>query len=121
MDVEKYLQGLERVSAPPGFEQSVLSRLDEHKKARIRWRRLELSLAGAAALVLAGIIIFSPLVRKSPGDNLVSLSQPEESGRVVHVVEPLDLRKEMRRTSDDSQTVFILEQVSDNWIQQISY
>lgn len=121
MDVEKYLQGLDRVSAPPGFELSVLARLNERKKARARLRRLEFSLAGAAALVLAGIIIFSPAVRKSPVDSLATLSSEGQEGKVVHVMEPLDLRREMRRTSDDSQAVFILEQVSDNWIQQISY
>ncbi len=121
MDVERYLQGLDRVSAPPGFEQAVLTGLAERKKARVRWRRLEFSLAGAAALVLATIIIFSPFARKSPVNSMASLSQEVPPGKVVHVVEPLDLRREMRRASDDSQTVFILEQVSDNWIQQISY
>lgn len=121
MDVERYLQGLDRVSAPPGFEHSVLTRLDERKQARVRWRRLEFSLAGAAALVLAGIIIFSPSTRKSTSSTVASRGQEEPAGRVVHLVEPLDLRREMRRTSDDSQTVFILEQVSDNLIQQISY
>lgn len=121
MDVERYLQGLNRVSAPPGFEQTVLARLDERKKVRVRWRRLEFSLAGAAALVVAGIIIFSPLTRKSSVSTMASISQEEQQVRVVHVVESLDLRKEMRRMSDDSQTVFILEQVSDNLIQQISY
>ncbi|RFT15344.1 MAG: hypothetical protein OP8BY_0453 [Candidatus Saccharicenans subterraneus] len=121
MDVERYLRGLDRVSAPPGFEQAVLTRLAERRKARVRWRRLEFSLAGAAALVLAAIIIFSPMARKSPVSTMASVNQEERPGQVVHVVEPLDLRREMRRTSDDSQTVFILEQVSDNMIQQISY
>lgn len=121
MDVERYLQGLDRVSAPPGFEQAVLTGLAERKKSRVKWRRLEFSLAGAAALVLAAMIIFSPFTRKSPVNSMASLGQEEPPGKVVHVVEPLDLRREMRRASDDSQTVFILEQVSDNWIQQISY
>lgn len=121
MDVERYLQGLDRVSAPPGFEQAVLSRLAERQKARVRWRRLEFSLAGAAALVLAAIIIFSPSARKSPVSTMASANQVERPNQVVHVVEPLDLRREMRRVPDDSQTVFILEQVSDNLIQQISY
>ncbi len=121
MDVERYLQGLERVSAPPGFEQAVLAGLKERQKARVRLRRLEFSLAGAAALILAAVIIFSPSARKSSVESMASLGQEEQPGRVVHVVEPLNLRREMRRTSDDSQTVFILEQVSDNWVQQISY
>jgi len=121
MDVGKYLQGLNRVTAPPGFEQAVLAGLQERQKARLRWRRLEFSLAGVAALVLVGLIIFSPVARKSAVETVALSGTAEQQGQVVPVVEPLNLRREMRRTSSDSRTVFILEQVSDNWVQQISY
>jgi len=117
MEVERYLRGLDRVSAHR-FEQAVLTGLNERKKARVRRRRIEFSLAGVAALILAAFIIFSPVARKSAVESVASLDQEEQPGRMVPVVEPLDLRREMRRTSDDSQAIFILEQVSDNWVQQ---
>ncbi|MCR4396796.1 MAG: hypothetical protein NUW07_08725 [Candidatus Saccharicenans sp.] len=121
MDPERYLKNLERVTAPAGFEAVVLTRVREQKIKRVRLRRLEFSLAGAAALLLTGILVFSPGLRKSPVSTVAGLSPEGEKGKVVHLVEPLDLRREMRRAASEAQTVFILEQVSDNWIQQISY
>jgi len=121
MDPERFLKNLERVVAPAGFEAAVLSRVREQKVKRVRLRRLEFSLAGAAALLLAGILIFSPGLRKSPASTVAGLTPEGQQGKVVHLVEPLDLRREMRRAASESQTMFILEQVSDSWIQQISY
>lgn len=121
MDAEKYLQQLDRVIAPPGFEQAVLARVNERKKTRVRLRRLGFSLAGATALILAGVIIFSPLLKKAPLETMADFPAEDQQGKLVKVIEHLDLRKEMRRAAGDYQTVFILEQVSDGWIQQISY
>ncbi|MGQ9801136.1 MAG: hypothetical protein ACUVRL_05685 [Candidatus Saccharicenans sp.] len=121
MDSERYLKNLERVAAPAEFEAVVLSRVRERKAKRVRLRRLEFSLAGAAALLLVGILIFAPGLRKSPVSTMAGINPEGQQGKVIHVVEPLDLRQEMRRAASESQTMFILEQVSDSWIQQISY
>lgn len=121
MDPERYLKNLERIAAPVGFEAAVLARVREKKERRVRLRRLEFSLAGAAALLLIGILIFSPGLRKSPVSTIAGISPEERQERVIHLVEQLNLRQEMGRAASESQTMFILEQVSDSWIQQISY
>jgi hypothetical protein len=123
MDDEKYFSQLGRVAAPPDFEQSVLTRLKRRRKKRVKLRQLEFGLAGAAALIIAGLMIFSPSTRRStyPGESVTGMAQEASQDRVIHLVEPLDLRQEMRRSVDEPRTVFILEQVSDNLVQQVRY
>jgi len=123
MEDRRYLSQLSRVKAPAGFEQTVLTRLRERQKRRVRIIRLELGLAGVAALFLVGFLIFWPGVRKSPeGSPTLAGFNPEVTPeREIHVVEPIDLRKELRRRTEGPQAVYILEQVSDSWIQQIRY
>ncbi|MGB4704087.1 MAG: hypothetical protein WBI18_03270 [Candidatus Saccharicenans sp.] len=120
MDVGSYFKNLDRVSAPPGFEASVLARLRERNEARLRLRRLSFSLAGATAVVLAAVILLLPIFRKTHPEkaDFSFAGQPE---KVIAIVEPLNLKNEMRRSEGDYRTVFILEQVSDSMIQQISY
>lgn len=120
MDSEEYLNELDQVTAPPGFEQSVLDRLRIRKARQTRLIRLELSLAGVAGLVLIGLLIFSPVFHK-PDYPVAGTGQELSSEKVIHLIEPIDLKKEMLRGTDEPQTVFILEQVSDSWIQQVKY
>ncbi|MGB9892908.1 MAG: hypothetical protein ACPLRA_00735 [Candidatus Saccharicenans sp.] len=123
MTEEKFFQQLDRAVAPPGFEQVVLAKLREQKTRRTRLKRLEFSLAGLAAMIIAAILIFSPVARKSisPVESAAGLSSATTPEKVIHLMEPIDLKKEMRRTNEEGQTVFILEQVSDNWVEQVKY
>jgi len=124
MDDQKYLSQLNQVVAPPDFEQSVLTRLKRNREKRVKLRKLEFSLAGAATLIIIGLIIFSPSARKPSSleeSSLIEMAQEASQDQAIHLVEPLDLRQEMRRSTDEIQTVFILEQVSDNWVQQVRY
>ena len=123
MEDERYFKPLDRVLAPPGFEQAVLTKLRERKAKKTRLTRLEFSLAGATALIVAAFIIFSPAVRKSlpPVESGAGLSSEMTPEKVVHLMEPIDWKKEMLKAAEEPQTVFILEQVSDSWIQQIRY
>ncbi|MDD8030619.1 MAG: hypothetical protein PHQ25_01295 [Acidobacteriota bacterium] len=124
MDDQKYLSQLNQVVAPPDFEQSVLTRLKRNREKRVKLRKLEFSLAGATTLIIIGLIIFSPSARKPSSleeSSLIEMAQEASQDQAIHLVEPLDLRQEMRRSNDEIQTVFILEQVSDNWVQQVRY
>ncbi|HDZ26592.1 MAG TPA: hypothetical protein ENH65_08825, partial [Candidatus Aminicenantes bacterium] len=53
MDVPNLLKKLERIKAPPGFEQKILAQLSLRKRRNQKIKYLRLSLAGAfsAALV----------------------------------------------------------------------
>lgn len=124
MDDQKYLSQLNQVVAPPDFEQSVLTRLKRNREKRVKLRKLEFSLAGAATLIIIGLIIFSPSAKRPSSledFSLIEMVQEASQDKAIHLVEPLDLRQEMRRSTDEIQTVFILEQVSDNWVQQVRY
>jgi len=124
MDEEKYLSQLNQVAAPPDFEQLVLTRLKRNREKKVKLRKLEFSLAGAATLIIIGLIIFSPSAKRPSSledFSLIEMVQEASQDKAIHLVEPLDLRQEMRRSTDEIQTVFILEQVSDNWVQQVRY
>jgi hypothetical protein len=120
MDEERYLSQLEKVNAPPGFEQAVLDRLRKRKKQRLWLGRLEWSLAAAVVLIVLVQLIFQPLPvwRLKPAE-LASTAQPAVKDRFI--IEPVDLKKEIKNAYEEPQTIFILEQVSDNWVQQIKY
>lgn len=120
MSEEKYVSPLPEVSAPPGFEQSVLVRLREEKNRQVRLRRLEWSLAGGVALILIAILVFNFLIKK-PEYSVAEMEKSYDQEKIIHVVEPVDLRKEIKNMVDEPQTIFILEQVSDGLIQQVRY
>ncbi|MBC7361026.1 MAG: hypothetical protein H5U06_01885 [Candidatus Aminicenantes bacterium] len=120
MEEQKYVSQLPRVSAPPGFEQMVLARLREEKSRRVRLKRLEWSLAGAVALFLIAILVLTSGLKK-PEYSVAGIEKNYGQEKVIPVVEPIDLRKEMMKATDEPQTVFILEQVSDGLIQQVRY
>jgi hypothetical protein len=120
MEEQKYVSQLPRVSAPPGFEQTVLVRLKEKKTRQVRWRRLEWSLAGAAALVLIAVLIFRPVLKKSEYSE-AEIKRDYGQEEVISVIEPLNFREEIMKATDEPQTVFILEQVSDSLVQQARY
>jgi hypothetical protein len=120
MEEQRYASQLPRVNAPPGFEQTVLVRLKEKKSRHLRMKRLEWSLAGAAALILIVILIFT-LVGKKPEYSVAGIEKDYGQENVVPVIEPINFRNEILKATDEYQTVFILEQVTDSMIQQVRY
>jgi len=120
MEERKYISQLPRVNAPPGFKQAVLVRLKEKKSRAFRLKRLEWSFAGAAALILIAVLIFTPFLKKSES-TVARIEKDYGQENVVPVVESLNFRNEMMKATEDYQTVFILEQVSDSMIQQVRY
>jgi hypothetical protein len=116
MDELRSLAALPRVKAPLGFESRVMAAVAErtaHKARRLR--ALRLSLAGASAFVLVGVVaarlFFLP--GTGPARSAASLDGAGGGGRVIPINEPVEYSGEVRAASRDGETIYILEQVSD--------
>jgi hypothetical protein len=133
MEETNLLQSLERVNAPPDFEQKVLAGVRSRKMARERRRRtLGLSFAGAAAVLIISLISLNILVfqKKSPagteGLTTSVLESPAAGqtmirGDLIPIIEAVDYSGEIRGSSVDPQSIYILEQVSDTSSTEIIY
>jgi len=118
---KKYISQLPVVEAPPGFESQVLARVRDQKVRAVRRRRWEFGLAGVGAVAVALAVLISPGI-KQPEYSARQVKTDNSSLETIQVMEPLNLENEMRRATDDPQTVFILEKVSDQpLIQQVRY
>lgn len=69
-------------------------------------------LGGVAAAVADGDYLIKPGA-KQPSYTAQQPEQERSPLEVIQVVEPLNLENEIKTATDDPQTVFILEQVSD--------
>jgi hypothetical protein len=126
------LEKMQRVQAPLGFERRVLAELAVRKEKNVRRRRTwRFSLAGATAIVLVGFITLNVFVLKkqtpaviSGLDKRVSLPQARESmpskmfqrqapADTIPIIEPVDYSGEVRSTSQEPRTIYILEQVTE--------
>ncbi len=132
MEEMDLLKKLEKVKAPPYFEQKVMARVSLRKKTEERrpaaWR---LSLAGAFATLLIAFVLLNVFVlqKKAP----VGIAQMEkgapapaktvtaESGQIIPVIETLDYTTEVRSRSNEVEMIYLLEQVSDTTSQEILY
>jgi len=133
MEELNLLEKLERVKAPPDFEQKVLDLLSERKQKRHqRARNLVLSFAGAFAVLLVCFILFNVFVFRAEGPvdfsglekAVPAGAQKGEDLRIrdyVPIIEAVDYSGEIRRPSYESQTIYILEQVSEEHLEQIKY
>jgi hypothetical protein len=132
MDELGLLKKLEKVKAPPGFEQKVMARISLRKRS-LRTRRtvFRLSLAGAFASLLVVFVLLNVLVlqKKSPlgvadlkkAVPPVSGTVQSSTGRMIPVIETLDYSTEVRSRSYEPQTIYLLEQVSDTTSKEIKY
>lgn len=134
------LEKMIRVQAPPGFERAVLAELAVRKgrnERRLRtWRH---SLVGAAAIVLAGFVTLEVFVLKKQTPAVISgldkqvtplqERQPMPSGKflsrptaeTIPIIESVDYSSEVRSTSLEPQTIYILEQVTEAANTEIRY
>lgn len=123
MEEFKLLEKLERVKAPPGFEQKIMAQLSLRRRQR-RTRQLRLSLATAFSAVLVLFIVINVFVLPERGlVKLVGLDKEIstpflESDRLrgrefIPIIEPVDYTREMRSISREPSTIYILEQISD--------
>ena len=118
MEEMTILKEMGRVQAPPGFERTVLDGLASGRKRHRRRKTLRLSAAGAlSALTAAAAVLLVLILPGGPRSNLANLERdlgPDRfSGRSLPLVEPVDYLSEFWRVGQSSQTIYILEQVSD--------
>jgi len=134
MDVPNLLKKLERVKAPPDFEQKILTQLSLRKRRKLRIKYLRLSLASAfsAALVFFLVVNVFILPKKGPvevADMEKALSaQPTfqrggepRRGETIPIIEAVDYAGEIQSVSREPQTIYILEQVSEGTSTKIKY
>ena len=126
------LKKLEKVKAPPGFEQKVMAQVSLRKRrqaarpAAWRW-----SLAGALATLLVGFVLLNVFVLEKKAPTEISQTKkyaPAAAGTVassaapiVPVIETLDYSTEVRGRSMGVPTIYLLEQVSEKTSKDILY
>jgi hypothetical protein len=126
MDEMNLLASLNRVKAPPDFEQKVMARVSLLRRTRRERRmRLSFSLAGAFASMLVVFVLLNVFVLQNKTSQDVAgagnalaptasgITPAAELRGAVPVIETLDYTSELRRRSPEAQTVYLLEQVSD--------
>jgi hypothetical protein len=136
MEGHELLAKMNRVAAPSGFEEAVLTKLPAARKERARIRRANFryAFAGSAALVLVGFFLLNPslfqkelpltfaereaLTVPSEGGKRISSARPS---RLIPVYETMDYASEFRNAQSQPRTVYILEQVSESVSSEIIY
>jgi len=126
MDEITILQKLEKVKAPPDFEEQVLARLSLRRRSLRRERvGLRLSLAGAFASLMLIFVLLNVFVLQDMVP--LNMSQPESGGsadaaglqqtagfgQTIPIIETLDYSSEVRSRSQEPEAIYLLEQVSD--------
>jgi hypothetical protein len=138
MEGHEPLGKMNRVKAPPDFEDRVLARLGEARLARARKQAaFRYAFAGSAAVLLVGfVLLYRPSVGRRaeqtaarPGRSEIAvqpvsfpLTAREEGTRTyLPVLETVDYSSEFRSASYEPRTVYILEQVSEVRPSEIKY
>jgi hypothetical protein len=119
-DEIKDLIKLPRVTAPPGFEQAVVSRLHRAKIKRQKVRKMEFAFSGIMVSIILIFLIFNQVFQKSEYAT-GSIGKSGRQEEIIPIVEPVNFRKEIMKKTEDPQTVYILEQVSDGLLQQAKF
>lgn len=132
MELNDLLKKIERVEAPPHFEQKVMTELSLRKRSLARKMRWRLSFAGAfsAAAILLVVVGLFVLPERRPAE-IVSVERPVPSALdrqnmrrardYIPIVEAVDYTGEMRTVRDQPPTIYILEHVSESTDTKIIY
>ncbi len=124
MEEHNFLENMDRVTAPPGFERRVMAELARRKErlrsSRRTWR---FAYAGAAAVVLATVVIGGVFVLDRTGGNgtAAAVRLAERPSEAIPVMETLDYSSEYRNAPSEPRTIYILEQVSEVSPREITY
>jgi hypothetical protein len=124
MEERNFLEKMDRVAAPPGFERRVLAELALRKgRRRSSVRTWRLVYAGGAAVFLAAVIVGGVFVLDRAGEKGTATAarltaRPAEA---VPIMETLDYSSEYRNASSGPRTIYILEQVSEVTPREITY
>jgi hypothetical protein len=122
MEGHELLAKMNRVAAPSGFEEAVLTKLPAARKERalIRRANFRYAFAGSAALVLVGFFLLNPSLFQKE----LPLTFAERQALTVPsipVYETMDYASEFRNSQSQPRTVYILEQVSESVSSEIIY
>jgi hypothetical protein len=123
MDNTELLRKLQRVGAPPDFEARVLAELGRRRRALPRVRRarsFQLALQGAAAGFLVLFAVLNIFVFRPAPASLEAGRVPAEA-EFLPITEPVDYGLEVRASSAEPRTVYILENVSNASSSRIRY
>ena len=128
------LKKLEKVKAPPDFEQSVIALLSTRKeRRRIRTRNMRLSFAGSFAFLIVFLVILNVFIlQKGPqkfaeAEKAMPIRFEDELGDrldmkdYIPIIEVVDYSEEMKSLSQEPKAIYILEQVSDEYSEEIRY
>lgn len=125
MEIHDLLKKIERVDAPPHFEQRIMADLSLRKRKRARTMRMGLAFAGAgsAAVVMLLVVGLFVLPQREPA-GMISLEQQAapslkrnvqmRESDVIPIIEAVDYTGEIRRRKDQPPTIYILEHVSES-------
>jgi len=125
MEIHDFLKKIERVEAPPLFEQKIMAELSSRKRKRAQKTRLGLAFAGltSAAVIMLLIVGLFNLPQREPADVMSletkttpSLKRDVRMGETdfIPIIEAVDYDGEIRRVKDQPPTIYILEHVSDS-------
>jgi hypothetical protein len=132
MELNNLLKNIEKVEAPPDFEQKVKTELSLRKRALARNMRLRLSFAGAfsAAAILLVVVGLFLLPQRRPAEiagiersapSAVERQDQRRAREYIPIVEAVDYTGEIRTVQDQPPTIYILEHVSDSTDTKIIY
>jgi hypothetical protein len=126
MDEITILKKLEKVKAPPDFEQQVMARLSLRRRSLRRQQvGFRLSLAGAFASLILVFVLLNVFVLQNRAPLGVSQAESARSGaaaglqpgagfgQTIPIIETLDYSSEIRSRSLEPEAIYLLEQVSD--------
>jgi hypothetical protein len=126
-------KNLDTVKAPPDFEQKVMARLslrkrmDRRRRVALRWSMAGSFVALSAVALLLNVFIFetkgpSAVAGRGKGPAVSSAFVERAADQMtVPIIETLDYRTEVRGRSSDSETIYLLEQISDTNPREIRY
>lgn len=131
MEEFNLLEKLERVKAPPDFEQKIMAQLSLRRR-QFRTRQLRLSLAGAFSAIVVLFIVINVFVLPERGliryvgldkDMSTSLQERDRLGgrEFIPIIEPVDYTREIRSISREPSTIYILEQISDETSAELKF
>jgi len=124
MEELNLLEKLERVKAPPGFEQRVKIMLRERKeKKRLMIRGFRYSFAAGLALLLVFFSVLGIDIFQKKGSVALTLQKGEslETREYIPITEVVNYSSEIKNLASESGVIYILEEVSDDFREEIKY
>ena len=124
MDDTSLLRNLGAVGAPANFESRVMTELARRRTAAAadrKTRTLRYSLAGAAAALFAGFLTLNVFLPRKGDPSPSGAPAVAELRDSLPITETMSYRNEVRNSSLEPRTVYILEQVSDASYKHFKY